>query len=67
MKLEDLKDDAERINYLLFSLHYLTACELCLNSYVNGGPCAGRPGLMSGSGNLCPNVDFNDVRPVLHD
>ncbi|SNR98941.1 hypothetical protein SAMN04488503_2212 [Humidesulfovibrio mexicanus] len=75
MKLEDLKDDAERIDFLLHALDYVTGCETCLKDPLYegkegyAGPCPHlenrRRGIYgSNTRKLCPDLDFNDCRPI---
>ena len=69
MKLEELKDDAARIDFLLHALGYVTGCECCLRSGMPEGSVdtciqtTYRSNPMAG-GKLCPDMDFNDMRPI---
>lgn len=71
MKLTDLKDDAERIEFLLHIVASMDGCTICLKN----GDCEGHPYSCTRTdmhnnpmqhGTLCPDMDFNDMRPPLN-
>lgn len=68
MKLESLKDDAERIDFLCHVIGYMDGCCVCLRSGEAEGTedtCTQREyrGDPMRGGKLCPDMDFNDCRP----
>ena len=69
MTLTDLASDAERIEFLLHVVAHMDGCSVCLKS----GDCEGHPETCTRTdmqndpmrgGTLCPDMDFNDFRPI---